>query len=186
MDSMNSEMSYVVRYDFKNGEFSNSSTKGIKLKGVPYKCLIYDCIERNTLRFYLDENYKIRDFENNLLSELQMRNLIKRNILNYGRDPSLSDSPEDAIISIFLTPSQRIDKINKPIKHIVDGYLEILSTKIEETGKPIEELIREIPLSIELRKFIHDTEEIPQKIYGEIESEIPGDINIDTTLFKKD
>jgi len=187
MDSLNDKMSFVAKFDFKNGKFDKYSIQGIKLEGLPYLCLIYDCRKRNTLRLDINKDYQIVDYEKNVLDARQIKELVKSNILNYGKDPLLSDEPKFANISIFLDTNQEIEKIAMPLKHIVDGYLEILTTKEKETGKPIKLLTEDFPLNLYLRQVIHYPAMISADTYEEIEGEIRIDLNliIDTTLVKE-
>jgi len=178
MDSLNDEMSFVAKFDFNNAKFDKYSNQGIKLEGLPYLCLIYDCRKRNTLRLDLNNDYQIVDYENNVLDGNQIKELVKSNILNYGKNPSLSDEPKFANVSLFLDANQKIDEIAMLLKHIVDGYLEILTTKEKETGKPIKLLTEDFPLNLYLRQVIHYPDIISADTYEEIEDEVEIDLNL--------
>jgi len=151
-DSADNDFSFVARFNFEKGDFSNKSDKGIKLEGLPYKCLSLDCQRNYGLKLYLNDNYEILLDDIDSLTDFQIKKLVKQNITNNGEDPTLSDNPQEAVTEIYLKEEHEISKIGGLIKIIADSYTELIELKRKESGKSISELTSEFPLKLHLRQ----------------------------------
>lgn len=171
-DSADNDFSFVAKFDFEKGDFSGKSDKGIKLEGLPYQCLIHDCSDRNALKLYFSDTYEILNNEMEKLNDKQIKELVKKNILNYGKDPTLSDNPQEAINDLFLNLDHKISKSGQIIKMIADSYLELLESKSTETNLTKEQLMKEFPLTIYLRHKMYSSDLIPTINQEEINEEI--------------
>jgi hypothetical protein len=177
-DSLNDDFFFIAKFDFKKGDFSNNSDKGIKLEGLPFRCLEFDCNRGYVQKLYLGNNYEALNDDMKLLNEQQIKELVKANILNFGKEPSLSDEPKQAIFRLYLKPEQRLDKLGRLFKIITDGYTELIDSKRIETKMTTEELIIEFPLRLQLRggmipRQLPNLIDIPDN--GQIEEELPID-----------
>ena len=179
-DAADNDFSFVAKFDFDKGDFSEDSDKGIKLEGLPYQCLIYDCSHRNALRLYFSDTYQILNDEMEDLNEKQIKELIKTNILNYGKDPTLSDRPQDAITYLFFNLDQKISKSGQVIKLIADSYVELIENRRTETNLTRKQLIKEFPLTIYLRHKMYSSDLTP--IINQ--EEINEQIKLDSVYFK--
>ena len=160
-DSADNDFSFVAKFDFEKGDFSEDSDKGIRLEGLPYQCLTHDCSHRNALRLYFSDTYEILNNEMEDLNEKQIKELIKTNILNYGKDPTLSGNPQEAITDLFFNLDQKISKSGQIIKMIADSYVELIENKRTETNLTKEQLMKEFPLTIYLRHKIYSSDLTP-------------------------
>ena len=180
-DSADNEFTFIVRFDFKKGDFADDSDYGIKIEGLPFSCLTHDCTNNNRLKLYLSDKYEILNNDLEKLNERETRNLVKANILNYGQDPTLSDNPEEAVTEVFLNFDQEINKTGHVLRIITDSYIELVESKKNETGQAIEELTIKFPLRIYLRQKMFASDLTPT-INVE---EIPEEIEIDTVALKE-
>ena len=160
-DSADNDFSFVAKFDFEKGDFSDNSDKGIKLEGIPYQCLIHDCSDRNALRLYFSDTYEILNNEMEKLNEKQIKELVKTNILNYGKDPTLSDNPQEAITDLFLNLDHKISKSGQVIKMIADSYVELIENKRTVTNLTKEQLMNEFPMTIYLRHKMYSSDLTP-------------------------
>ena len=177
-DSADKDFYFVAKFDFKKGDFSNNADKGIRIEGLPFSCLVYDCARRNRLGLYLSDNYEILDDNLEKLNDQQAKDLIKKNILNYGKDPEFSDEPRHAVTEVFLFDYHQISKTGHVLKLIVDSYLELIEGEKLETRKITDQLFVEFPPTIYLRQHIVR----PTKRPAINDDEITGDIEIDTAI----
>lgn len=178
-DSTDNDFSFVARFDFENGKFSNTSDKGIKIEGFPYHCLEYDCHRNYGLKLYLSDNYEVTNFEKEVLSEKQIKDLITSNILNYGKDPSRSDNPKEAATELYLTPDHEISKLGLVLKLFADNYKELIELKAKETNLTTKQLTVEFPFIIHLRELMTPPDEF-KIIHMEEWEMIDDEISIDT------
>lgn len=174
-DSADNDFSFVAKFDFEKGDFSGKSDKGIKLEGLPYQCLIHNCSDRNALRLYFSDTYEILNNDMEKLNDKQIKELVKTNILNYGKDPTLSDNPQEAVTDLFLNLDQRISKSGQVIKLIADSYVELIENKRTETNLTIEQLMKEFPLTIYFRQKKYSSDLTPIINQEEINEEIALD-----------
>jgi phenolic acid decarboxylase len=130
---------------------------------------------------YLSDKYEILNSDLEKLNEQETKDLIKKNILNYGQDPSLSDNPKEAVIEVFLNFDQEINKTGHVIKLIADSYLELIESKKHETQQTTEQLTQEFPLIIYLRQKMFGSDLTP--IINEVE--ISEEITVDTVALKE-
>ncbi len=172
-DSINNKFSFVAKFNFEKGVFSNSSEYGIKLEGLPYQCLIHDCSNKSSLQFYYSGNYDIMDEDLNVLTEDEVKNLVIQNILNYGKNPTLSESPKAAVTELFLNLDQNISELAPSLKLIADCYIDLIEAKKKETGLTTKLLLSEFPLLVQLRRKMYSRDLNPTvqsvAIYEEIE-----------------
>lgn len=150
-DSIDSKFSFVAKFDFEREKFSDNSDKGINLEGLPFLCLEFDCKPR-TLKLFLGDNYEIFDDQQQLINEMQIKVLIKNNILNYGKIPYLSEEPEEAVTEIYLKSEHKLSKLEHIISIIADSYLDMIESKRIELHLSTEQLVKQFPLVIRLRQ----------------------------------
>jgi hypothetical protein len=180
-DSVNNDFVFIAKFDFKKGDFSKTSDKGIKLEGFPFPCLALDCNRRYGLKLFVTDNYEIEYDDKKLSNEKEIKDLIRKNILNFGQDPSLSDDPQEAATELYLKPGQQLSKLGHLLKIIADGYLELINEKKMETKQSTAELIMEFPLSIHLREN-NIPPYVPRTIIVPSDEEIQGEITLDSVL----
>ncbi len=178
-DSLNDDFVFLATFDFEKQDFSKTSDKVIKLEGFPYPCLALDCNRRYGLKLFVTEDYEIEYDDKRLSSEKELKDLIRKNILNYGQDPSLSDDPQEAATELYLKPGQQLKKLGHILKIIADGYLEIINEKKIETSKSTMELMKEFPLSIHLREN-NIPPYVPRTIIVPEDEEIQGELLLDS------
>lgn len=178
-DSLNDDFVFVATFDFEKKDFSKTSDKAIKLEGFPYPCLALDCNRRYGLKLFVTEDYEIEYDDKKLSSEKELKDLIRKNILNYGQDPSLSDDPQEAATELYLKPRQQLNKLGHILRIIADGYLEIINEKKIETNKSNMELLKEFPLSIHLREN-NIPPYVPRTIIVPEDEEIQGELLLDS------
>jgi hypothetical protein len=178
-DSVNDSFGFIVKFDFEKGDFSKTSDKGIKLEGLPFFCLEYDCNRRYGQDLYISDNYEVLNLYQELMNEQQIKDLVKVNILNYGKDPSLSDEPREAVTEIYLKPEHRIDKLGHIFKIIADSYIDIIEAKRIETKWTTEKLIYEFPFRLHLRQNMIPLE-TPNEIEMPTDEEIEGELLLDS------
>ena len=178
-DSLNDDFVFVAKFDFEKHDFSNTSDKGIKLEGFPYPCLGLDCNRRYGLKLFVTKDYEIEYDDKKLSSEKKLKDLVRKNILNYGQDPSLSDDPQEAATELYLKSRQQLSKLGPLLKIIADGYLDIINEKRVETKRSAIELMKEFPLSIHLREN-NIPPYIPRTIIVPSDEEIQGELLLDS------
>jgi hypothetical protein len=182
-DSADNDFYFIVKFDFVTGEFSNKSDRGISLEGLPYECLSLDCHRNYGLKLYLTDNYNVLLDDIDSLTEFQIKEQVVKNITNNGKDPSLSDNPQEAVTEIYLNEGHKIKEIENLIKIITDSYIELIKIKQKESNKPTDELTLEFPLKIHLRRNMIPTD-LPKVIELEGDDWDVKDFEIDSTLFK--
>lgn len=182
-DSIDNDFTFVAKFDFVKGDFSNHSDKGLKLEGLPFPCLEYDCNRRYGQKFYLSNNYEVLNDDNEILSDDQIKELVKVNILNYGKDPSLSDEPREAATEVYLKPVHRIEKLGHVFKVIADGYVDLIEKKKIETKWTVEKLTYEFPFRLHLRQNMIPNDS-PKIIELEGDDWDVKDFEIDTTMVR--
>ena len=174
-DSANAKFSFVAKYDFEKADFTNNSIYGIKIEGLPYNCLLHDCSNRSSLRFYYSSNFDLLDEELNILTDKEIVSLISENIFNNGKNPALSESPETAIIELFLAPNQNINKLAPSLKVISDCYSVIIKSQISKTGFTTKSVLAKYPLKILLRSKMFAHNLTPTIESEKIEAQIEDD-----------
>lgn len=104
-----------------------SDEKGLNVKlprwsDTPVKNVIID--PRNLLVINLDEQNQITIKDKNTsINEIKM--MAQNFIQNYGKDPSLSTSPEKAVISIKTSDNSNYDKYTEIYNELLAAYSEI-------------------------------------------------------------
>jgi hypothetical protein len=180
-DSADNEFAFIIKFDFKKGDFKDDSDYGIKIEGLPFSCLTHDCANNNRLKLYLSDKHEILNNDLEKLNEQDVKDLVKKNILNYGQDPTLSDNPEEAVTEVFLNFDQEINKTGHVLKIIAESYIELVESKKNETGQTIEELTDKFPLRIYFRQKMFASDLTP---VINVE-EIPEEIKVDTVALKE-
>lgn len=84
--------------------------------------------------------------------------MVKVNIFNYGKDPSLSDKPREAVTELYLKPEHKNDKLGHILKIIADTYIEMIEAERIETKWTTENLVNEFPFRLHLRQNIFPVE----------------------------
>ncbi|MEH0155427.1 hypothetical protein V6R21_14870 [Limibacter armeniacum] len=138
----------IIPYDFEQKKISSiqDSNKGIPVlfdAGFNNKgCRADVVIEVGDL-----QEYKIKG---ELLSKEKLNDWVRKNILNYGKDPRLSESPHDAVFSLVFTPNQPLNNANMLIYQLVQAYEEFLFERADIEKTTIEQAKEKYPLNIRL------------------------------------
>jgi len=178
-DSIDDEFYFIAQYDFQKGDFKADSDKGLRIEGLAFRCLELDCYKNYGQRLYLTDNYQILNEDMELVNDKQIKELVKANILNYGKDPSLSDKPKEAVTLLYLRPEHRLDKLGHLFKIIIDGYIELIEAKKIETKFTAEKLAIEFPFRLHLRGNVI-SKDIPNLIEVPDDEQINGELLLDS------
>lgn len=179
LEKDNPKIALIFPYDFSKVEFSNYSNYGIKLKGIPFDCYTHiHCKSRSRLKLFIDSLNHLTNDDREQVTTNQLKNLMKSNILNFGKEPMLSDKPTDAIISIQLDTLQHFSSLQKPLFDISKAYLTIINDLKSTDNLTEKELLTNYPLQILLEKYI-EPPLMPKILSDSIVDEIEGEIEID-------
>jgi hypothetical protein len=116
---------YLLSYDFENQQIDFVSKEKSTL---PVWLGNFD-LHRTNLTIYIrsDNTHIIRNQDD--FTKATIKKWVFAHILNYGLDPTLSDSPEKAVFSLMLEKGQPITDANKVIYQIVEAYEQLLFEK---------------------------------------------------------
>lgn len=133
---------------------------GLKVTLPPYqeKIVENEVVERNVLMVLVNANDKLL-VEKRLMNIEQLSEFAKTFITNNGRRPDMSDSPEDAIVSLKNDRGTSFERYTQVFNEIKRAYNEIKETEaLQQYGVPFnnlstkqqEEINKKYPVQISL------------------------------------
>jgi biopolymer transport protein ExbD len=90
--------------------------------------------ERNIFKILINSSDKLL-VENEPLTDLkELRSMIKKHVLNYGKDPNLSDSPEKAVVSLKANRGTSYDMFIAVYNEAQGAYYDIYADRAGVTN----------------------------------------------------
>ncbi len=90
---------------------------------------------RNGLEFDVRGRKNVTNRKGKILSEEQIRTIVRQNLLNRGQDPRLADTPKDALHHIYLKGDQPLQDAAWLLGVLADEFVEILKARQINTTK---------------------------------------------------
>ncbi|MDF9796324.1 hypothetical protein OKW21_001587 [Catalinimonas alkaloidigena] len=167
----------ILPYDFdkKEIETHDRAKTGISIIGIPFECLINCCLYSDvSIEVAPNQTHQI---ESEPLNKTSLKKWISLQILNNGQDPTLSDSPQDAVFRLAFDKEQPLSDANLLLYQIVEAYEEFLEERESVEQLDIKQLKEKYPLN--LRFAVKDTPVpiLPTDCGEEIFEEIILDLN---------
>lgn len=141
-----------------------SQDKGLllKLPPPPEKEIDFEIHERNLYKILINANDQFL-IEGELRSDLNdISNEIKSFVLNHGKDPDLSDSPKDAVVSIKVSRGTKYSHFINALDEVKRTYYEIYAGRVGLT--PAQYLSLNHQNSIEYDLYRKGKQDIPMNI----------------------
>ncbi len=169
---------FHLPYDFDKQEIRThyEANTGIPILGIPFECMIYDCHYTDVyIEVVPDQKHQI-EFEP--LDKTSLKKWIRLHILNYGRDPALSDSPQDAVFRLAFDKKQPLSDANHLLYQIVEAYEEFLKERAIVELLDFKQLKEKYPLNLRFATKAPPIPILPTDFGEEIFEEIDIDLNL--------
>lgn len=168
---------YHLPYDFDEKEIRTHEevTTGIPIIGIPHECMIHDCHFSDVyIEVATDQTHQI---ESEPLEMTSLKKWIRLHILNNGKDPALSDSPQDAGFRLAFDKDQPLSDANLLLYQIVEAYEEFLKEREIIEQLDIMQIKEKYPLNLRFALKAPPVRILPTDCGEEIFEEIILDLN---------
>lgn len=100
--------------------------------------------ERNLFKIQINSADKVAVDGEPITDISKLRGMIKEFVLNYGKDPSMSDSPKEAIVSFKTDRGTSYDKYIKVLDEIQAAYYDMYAERVGVTNEKWREIASDL------------------------------------------
>ncbi len=133
--------------------------------------------EKNIFKVYVNSADRLLVEGDPLEDVKEIRDMVKEHVLNYGKNPKMSDSPKDAVISFKTDRGTSYDMYISVLNELQGAYYEMYAARVGVTPEEWRELASKTN-EPDMKKIYDEGRGMEEDANGKMVSKFPMNISI--------